>query len=152
MTATGGPIRRPVGRLAHWVLLCALGEFGGIAAGAIWYGAANVLVSEPSALAPRLAAWALMALAAIPETLVLGFAQAAGPRGFMTLSTPRWLTATSVVGLLGWGVGAAIPLLMVGPAASVTREPELGAVVVLAAVFGAAAGPIWCEPGARPAR
>lgn len=142
MTATGAgdPVRRPVGRLASWVLLCALGEFGGIAAGAIWYGAANVLVGEPSGLAPRLGAWLLMALAAIPETLVLGLAQAAGLRGFMALSTPRWLAATSIVGLLGWGVGAAIPLFLVGPAAPMTQEPELAVQMVFAAIFGAAAG------------
>lgn len=127
--------------LVRWVAICALAELLGLGAAGAWYGVANLLFGEPEAFWPRLGAWAAMASAAIPEALILGGLQAMALKAFWpTISVARWVSATLLVGLIGWGVGAGVPLF--GPYASGAQgsEPSTDAVILFAAVFGLGAG------------
>jgi hypothetical protein len=129
----------------RWVGLCAVAELLGIGSAAVWYGAINVWLGEPSVFILRLGAWFLMSLAAVPEGLVLGGLQAIGIRWFLpSTSTFRWITATIAVGLLGWGMGTATPLFFVSEAElSNGTEPSFAAIALFSAAFGAAVGAIF---------
>jgi hypothetical protein len=127
--------------LVRWVAICALAELLGLGAAGAWYGVANLLLGEPEPFWLRLGAWAAMASAAIPEALILGGLQAMALRAFWpAISIARWIAATLLVGLIGWGVGAGVPLF--GPYASGAQgaEPSAQAVILFAAVFGLGAG------------
>lgn len=136
--------------------MCAVAEFLGIGAAALWYGVVNVVVGEPVPLLARAGAWLLMTLAAVPEGLVLGGLQAVGIRWFLpSVSMRRWIVATVAVGIVGWAIGTFIPLFVVGPAPGdvPVDEPGLAATALFAAVFGLAVGAIfglaqyWALPG-----
>ena len=129
----------------RWVGLCAVAELLGIGSAAVWYGAINVWLGEPSVFILRLGAWFLMSLAAVPEGLVLGGLQAIGIRWFLpTTSTFRWITATMAVGFLGWGIGTAMPLFFVSEAElSNGPGPSLAAIAMFSAAFGVAVGAIF---------
>lgn len=147
--------------LYRWVCLCAAAELLGIGSAAVWYGAVNIWVGEPSALALRLGAWLLMSLAAVPEGLILGGLQVIGLRWFFpATSRSRWILATTAVGLVGWGIGTAIPLFMIEPTGPEHgAEPSLAATAAFSAVFGVGIGAVfglaqsWAlPPQARPRR
>jgi hypothetical protein len=132
-------------RFAKWVALCGAAELIGISAAGAWYGTVNVWIGEPAAIPARIAAWFLMSLAAVPEGLILGGLQVAGIHWFIPDVSPRrWISATILVGLFGWGVGTFIPLFVMREATPQTgAEPGLGATAVFAAVFGVAVGAIF---------
>jgi len=138
--------RRRDGTTLRWIALCAVAELLGIGAAAAWYGAMNVIVGEPEAIAARLGAWLLMALAAIPEGVILGGLQVLGLRWFFArVSAARWILATTALGFLGWGIGAFIPLFVVGEPATGGEfaEPGLATTAAFAAVFGVAVGALF---------
>lgn len=138
MTAGSIPSERQA--LARWIALCAIGELLGIAAGALWYGGAFLLIGEPPDLPGRLLAWTAMTLSAVPEALILGALQTAGLKPFWPVRLRSWLAATLAVGLLGWGVGSAIPLFLFPGDAGPAAEPGAQTTSLMAALFGAAAG------------
>lgn len=139
----------------RWVVLCALGEGLGIAAAVLWYGAVMLTLGEPEPLGARLAVWGLVALAAVPEALVLGGFQAWGLKPAVPdLRVGRWIAATVVPGLIGWGAGGFVPLFVAGPSdgPAVAVEPPLAAILLYAAAFGALAGLLFgaCQSLALP--
>ena len=131
--------------LLCWAALCTVAELLGIASAAIWYGAVNFWLGEPPEFLLRIVAWFLMTLAAVPEGLVLGGLQAYGLSWvFATVSRSRWILATIVVGLIGWGIGAFLPLFLVAePAVGGGNEPGLAATAMFAAVFGVLIGAVF---------
>jgi hypothetical protein len=148
---TSGPDLR---WLAGWVVICALAEWLGIGAAVLWYGAVLSAFGEPVALAPRIGVWLTASAAALPEAIVLGGLQAFWLRTIWPgLSAARWILATMAVGLIGWGVGAFIPLFMFpesggaaqSPAADPTAafDPSLGAIALFATLFGLAVGAVF---------
>lgn len=99
-----------------------------------------------------------MSLAAVPEGLILGGLQARGIKWFYPgVSSVRWVLATIVVGLVGWGIGTFIPLFMVdATAVAHGAEPSLADAALFSSVFGLPVGAIfglaqgWAFPaGAR---
>ncbi len=139
MVRTPTPLAR---FLALWVAVCALAEFLGIGAAALWYGAVMVILGEPVALLQRAGVWLVATAAAIPEGIVLGGLQGLLLRRvFPTLDLKRWVLATVAVGAVGWGVGTFIPLFMLpdGPAGD-GMDPPLSQLALFAAGFGIAAG------------
>lgn len=132
-------------RLWWWIPLCGAAEFLGIAAAALWYGLIAVAFGEPSNIVLRSGVWLLMTAAAVPEGFVLGRLQAWGLSWFFpNIVWQRFVVATVVVGLLGWGVGTFIPLFLVGDGAEATQqEPSLFAVAAFASIFGALAGALF---------
>jgi hypothetical protein len=137
---------RPSQRL-QWIALCAVAEFVGIGLAAAWYGGTMLWLGEPPALGARVGVWLLALLAAVPEGLVLGGLQAWGlKRHVPDLSARRFIAATVLVGLIGWGIGAFIPMfLFFEPQADVgtAAEPGLAATTLFAAVFGGIAGALF---------
>lgn len=132
----------------QWIALCAAAEFVGIGLAAAWYGGTMWLFGEPPALGARIGVWLLAVLAAVPEGLVLGGLQAWGLKRYLPdLSARRFVGATVLVGLIGWGIGAFIPMFLffepqTADASSVT-EPGLAATALFATVFGAIAGALF---------
>jgi len=130
----------------RWVMLCAAAELLGIAAAAAWYGVANIALGEPEAIPLRVVAWFVMALAAVPEGLILGGLQTIGLRMFVPdVSARRWIGATILVGFLGWGIGTFIPMFVVteAPAGGSDPRAELRGAVLFAAVFGLLIGAVF---------
>jgi hypothetical protein len=134
-----------LGLFLRWVLLCALAEFLGIAAAALWYGAANVLFGEPAEFSARLAVWLVMSLAAVPEGLILGGLQATGIRWFIPkVSACKWILATVAVGFLGWAIGIAVPMfLYTVEGHKIEPQPNLTATAGFATAFGASVGAVF---------
>lgn len=131
-------------KYARWIALCAMAEFLGIGAAALWYGGANVLLGEPQPIAARVGAWIVMTLAAVPEGLILGGLQAIGLRWFFrSVPVRRWIVATTAVGLIGWAIGTFIPLFVVAEHSPQTGpEPGLATTASFAALFGLAIGTV----------
>lgn len=127
--------------LVRWVGICAAAEFLGLGAAGAWYGVAAMTLGEPTAFWPRIGAWLAMASAAVPEALILGGLQAIGLKAFWPkLSARRWIAATLAVGLIGWGVGAGLPLFIAFEGGAPGAEPPGEAVMAFAGIFGLAAG------------
>lgn len=142
--------------LWRWVLLCAVAEFAGIGLAALWYGAIALGLGEPDNIVARIGVWLLMTTAAVPEGLVLGGLQARGLRWFLPeLVPPRFIGATIVAGLIGWGLGSFIPLFVVRDGASVSAtEPSVLEIIGFAATFGLIAGAVFgaCQAWALPVK
>lgn len=133
-------------KIRRWVLLCAAAELLGISAAGIWYAAMNIWIGEPEPLIQRSLAWILMTMAAIPEGLILGGLQAIGIRWFIPdISMKRWILATVLVGLLGWGIGTFFPLFLAPEASSTgsVYEPSLFIIALFASVFGLLVGAVF---------
>jgi hypothetical protein len=131
--------------LALWVVVCALAEFIGIGAAALWYGAVMVIIGEPVALVQRTGVWLLATAAAIPEGVVLGGLQGLLLRRvFAGLDLRRWVLATVAVGAVGWAIGSFIPLFIFpeGPSGA-SFDPPLAEVALFAAMFGVVAGALF---------
>ncbi len=130
------------GWLGGWILWCAAAECLGIGAAALHYGAVLTLFGEPEPVAARVGVWLLLALAAVPEGLVLGGIQGWRLRQLWPdLSARAYVAATIAVGLVGWGTGSAIPLFLLpdGPAGD-GAEPGLLATLAYAGLFGLGVG------------
>jgi hypothetical protein len=86
-----------------------------------------------------------MSSAAVPEGVILGGLQAKGIRWFVpAVSTPKWIFATTAVGLLGWAIGKALPMFVFSDAPSDQEQPAgLIATAAFAATFGLAVGAVF---------
>lgn len=140
------PAPTPAARfLALWIAVCALAEFLGIGAAALWYGAVMVILGEPAVLLQRAGVWLLATAAAIPEGIVLGGLQGLLLRRvFPALDLKRWVLATVAVGAVGWAIGSFIPLFMFpeGPTGDGV-DPPLSQLALFAAGFGLVAGAMF---------
>ncbi len=132
-------------RFLRWVVLCACAELFGILIAAAWYGGVNVWIGEPVAIPARIGVWVLMTLAAVPEGVVLGGLQAIGLRWFIAdVSFVRWIWATILVGLIGWGIGTFLPLFVfTEPSVLPDMEPMLASTALFAASFGVVIGTVF---------
>ncbi|MGL4576307.1 MAG: hypothetical protein ACRCV9_16105 [Burkholderiaceae bacterium] len=134
-----------------WIGLCAVAECFGIGLAALWYGGVMLVLGEPQPIGARTGVWLLATLAAVPEGFVLGGLQALGLRSFLPdISARRFVTATIVVGLIGWGIGSFIPLFVFFDAAQAGAQqaafdPTLAQTALFSAAFGAITGTLFGE-------
>jgi hypothetical protein len=129
----------------RWILLCALAEVLGIAAGAFWYSTIDELFGTPQDFVQRLPVWFLLALSGLLEGAILGSMQAWGlVRIYPNLSVGRWINVTILLAIAGWALGAAIPTFMAPAfAGGGGGEPTLSATLAFAAIFGLIVGALF---------
>jgi len=136
----------PAAAPRRWISACTAGELLGFGAAALWAWLAFALFgADPSSWSARLGVLGLMLLAGVCEGLVLGLLQWLVLRAwFPTLRAGSWLLATAGVAALGWLLGM-LPSTLSAPAASSAplAEPPLLLVLLLASLFGAAAGALF---------
>lgn len=136
----------PAPGLQGWIRACTVGELLGFGAAALWaWVAFSLFGADPIGAGARVGVLALMLLAGVCEGLVLGLLQWLVLRTwFPTLPARSWLLATAGVAALGWLLGM-LPSTLSAPAAPgvPAPEPHLVIVLVLASLFGAAAGALF---------
>jgi hypothetical protein len=138
----------------RWVAHCALGEALGLTAGLLWFASWLLAPGAPEPPGGRLGLWALLALSAVPEALILGLLQARGLRPALPgLDLGRFLRWTLLAGLAGWGLGGAAGLLLVEPGATGAAETRPALALLATAGIGAGAGALfgWAQGRALPA-
>lgn len=135
-----GPSRRDYGL---WVVICALAELIGIAAGAAWWIAMDQIAPAPLTLAGKVTMLALKSLSGLLEGTVLGLLQAIVLRRlYPRLPMPGWVVLTVLLAIFGWAVGSAIPIFG-GSGNGELPEPPLPLMLSFAALFGLLVGALF---------
>jgi NAD(P)-dependent dehydrogenase (short-subunit alcohol dehydrogenase family) len=139
------PTRRP-GTNAHgafyrrWIAACTAGELVGIGAATAAGVALAAWIGEPQTTALRLIVLAIFTAVGAVEGGALAFLQWRVLRTRLPrLRAGEWLAPTIAVAIAGWVAGMALSLFVAHDSAR-PAAPGLGAIVVLAACAGAAAG------------
>jgi len=139
-----GEGRAPWPFYPRWVAACTAGEFVGIGTATGTALAANTWIGEPGSTPTRLAMLATFAVVGAIEGAALAFLQWLVLRSRLPrLRAGEWIAPTVAIAVAGWVVGMT-PSLLIGPpeppSSVAPSEPSLLAVLLLAALAGAAAG------------
>ncbi|UYY78100.1 hypothetical protein [Sphingomonas sp. R1] len=114
-SAVSGPIPSPIedgnvqeeDGFTRWIEACAAGELLGIASAALWW--VSVERFDPLPIGPT-AEWLVFlakAASGLIQGLILGYLQGwALRRQFPALSLRAWVTATTLIGVIVWSIGA----------------------------------------------